>query len=240
MPSHHASCQCFVGTSSISSTGRTPKSTQSILHGRHVTVIQLPLLRISHRSLTQFLAIACRIQPFASEKTARPPPIMILLVLVFELLQYASATGRVCSSGLYALLAPLKTNAEIQAYCTSSYPVIVTSTITSVSVSVQTQITTVSAPVKRGVKRGPFAAPDPAPATTTTTTRRTPTSANRAGTTSTTMRTSTTQSRNTATQPLISSLKAQAKSVISTFCSCIGTPTSSNGELCFRPTPRQA
>lgn len=124
-----------------------------------------------------------------------------LLSLTALLLQASHTTAdSVCSSGLYAALAPLDTYAPAVSYCqgqADKTTVTVTATVTAVA------------------KREPATTANAKTTATTASTK----------TTATTLKTiATTTSSNDAKASAWSSLVAQAKSVIATFCSCAGYP----------------
>lgn len=103
----------------------------------------------------------------------------------------------VCSSGLYAALAPLDTYPPAVTYCQGQ----------AGKATVTVTKTAATAKVKR------------VPATTSNTQATANTKA-----TATTLKTSTTTTGKDAKASAWSSLVAQAKSVIATFCSCAGYP----------------
>ncbi|KIW78890.1 hypothetical protein Z517_08729 [Fonsecaea pedrosoi CBS 271.37] len=131
-----------------------------------------------------------------------------LLLLLSCLVATAAASGPVCSSGVYALLAPLRGYAPAQSYCTSHYPPsTVVTTVTLVS----------SAPVK--AKRH-----FQTTTTTKTTTKAPSTTTVKPPSTSTTKPPSTTTTRSTSTSvdpkaALFSTLLSEASAIVSTLCS---------------------
>lgn len=124
-----------------------------------------------------------------------------LAVFTLQALQ-VSADSSVCSSGIYAALAPLDNYAPAVSYCQG-----------------QAGKATVTVTVSANAKR------QPATATTAT-----------SGVTASTLKTSTTKTATDAKAASWSSLVAQAKSVVATFCSCAGYPAT----VTVRPlsTPR--
>lgn len=145
-----------------------------------------------------------------------------LLALTFfsVLPQYVApvlAADNVCSTGIYATLAPLAAYAPAQAFCSAKFPAVIVTVTASVYAPrgkrSQVPTTTSNTNAKKSTTTTK-------PSTTTTTKITTTT---KPATTTTTKTTTTTNSQDPKSS-LLSLLSAQAYNVASTFCSCINPP----------------
>ena len=129
--------------------------------------------------------------------------VQLLLFLLPAILFHVSAAS-VCSNGLYAVFAPLSAVPQVQQFCTSDFPVYVTSTSTVITTAT---VTGVSATKKRRREASALIV-------TTKTSK----------SSSSTKTTLTTSNKATNAAPSLALLQAQAKSFLTTFCSCIESP----------------
>lgn len=135
-------------------------------------------------------------------------PISLLLVaaLAFTLphMLTVAASSSVCSTGIYALLAPLKNYPPAEAFCAAKY-------------HRKRHYTTVKTTTKSTTTTTKHTTTTTKPSTTTTTTK--PSTTTTKPSTSTT-----TKPTNDPQASLYSQLVSEASAVISTFCSCILPP----------------